>query len=92
MKGMFMRQLKHENREQPLICMLWNLVVEVYHRIKSKLPVDTNVINGFLDAFDQLHKLGVCSWRYKPDNALLCNGVVKVGDIDTMYRNETSIN
>jgi serine/threonine protein kinase len=54
-------------------------------------PVNITIIKGFLDAFNKLHGLGYVHGDIKPENALLCNGVVKVGDIDTIYPNETVI-
>tara|TARA_B100001093_G_scaffold350664_1_gene335175 strand:+ start:1263 stop:2873 length:1611 start_codon:yes stop_codon:yes gene_type:complete len=57
----------------------------------TERPVNTDVINGFLDAFNQLHAIDYVHGDIKPDNALLCNGVIKVGDIDNMFPNETSI-
>jgi serine/threonine protein kinase len=54
-------------------------------------PVNITIIDGFLDAFNKLHGLGYVHGDIKPENALLCNGVVKVGDIDTIYPNETVI-
>ena len=52
-------------------------------------PVNITIIKGFLDAFNKLHGLGYVHGDIKAENALLCNGVVKVGDIDTIYPNET---